>query len=818
MMKQLTTKTNSALRVDSARTERSGTPYVIGIDLGTTNSLLAIAGLQDDTSHLPAPALTQDGQSSLGSYVPVRLLKLPQRNLDGTMAEHVLFPSVVFQAAADTSRYIGMGAREAKFHYTHGRSVFYSVKRDLGTDRDPYYPRAITPDLNTPVKVTAAILRAMKEAAEDKLGRSLSDIPTVVTIPASFQSAQRRDTLTAARMAGLWVDDHSLFDEPNAALLAHMNRQRVQLRWHHEETVMVFDFGGGTCDVSVIDVSFVPSSLRVNLRSLAISRYEQLGGDDIDRHIVHTHLAERFYTISGRGHREWSLAERRHGIWSQLARSAELLKVRFCEELEKVTQMRGWDESTLKSVQVALPPQTIHTSQGDVVLQDLSMDWPTFEQIMSPFVKVDCTENSGREYYRITSIFSPVLDTLDKANLQPRDITRILLVGGSSFNPLIERALHEFFSETTIDRPMDMDFLVGEGAAVQAYCRFIIGHDILAPIVGDTIGLLTEGEQFIPLVRAGSPIPFPDDSQWMTYRQFRVPRDLMSHVDLVVCAGSAERPVHVVKLTFDRIVPRNAAVHLKIRFDGNKIFHLEAFLPEYPEVRVAESVENPLAQTPLTPLARERIELEKRLAAAQEDGALDQHVDDMVRMAEILDEMDRDESALEWVDIAIRRRGQATPEMKAIQASCHYQLGEMDSAHRIWSELADQDRSSAVMALNAAFSAPDLATREKYTRQAVTANPGDGMARFALASLLRMKGNLVSARENLDQARQLLEQQLRYWPDSPILLLYLAEVHQATGNYAQAAEFRERYQRTSKRASTVDTRNLVALTSAIARS
>ncbi|MBC8450400.1 MAG: Hsp70 family protein [Chloroflexi bacterium] len=268
-------------------------PFVVGIDLGTTNSLLAVAGLPDELRFLPPPPAAQGAQTSLGRAVPVQLLKLPQLNLDGTVAEHVLFPSVVFQAAGDGQRLVGMGAKEAKFHYTKDRSVFYSVKRDLGTDRDPYYVRAVSPDLNTPVKVTAVILRAMKEAAEAKLGRSLSDVPTIVTIPASFQSAQRRDTLRAARMAGLRVDDQGLFDEPNAALLAYMNRQRVQLRWHHEETVLVFDFGGGTCDISLINVSYAPSSFKIQLRRPAISPYEQRGGDEIEQHIVHTALAEQ---------------------------------------------------------------------------------------------------------------------------------------------------------------------------------------------------------------------------------------------------------------------------------------------------------------------------------------------------------------------------------------------------------------------------------------------------------------------------------------------------------------------------------------------
>lgn len=110
------------------------------------------------------------------------------------------------------------------------QSVFYSVKLDLGMDCEFLYPGAVTPELNNPVKVSSAILRAMKDAAEKALGRSLSGVPTVITIPASFMSPQRRDTLMAAKMAGLELGPEALFDEPVAALLGYINRRRIQQR------------------------------------------------------------------------------------------------------------------------------------------------------------------------------------------------------------------------------------------------------------------------------------------------------------------------------------------------------------------------------------------------------------------------------------------------------------------------------------------------------------------------------------------------------------------------------------------------------------
>ena len=338
---------------------RAPTQFVIGIDLGTTNSLMALAFCDGSRMMLPSILDDSGGNAAASGSVPVQLLQLPQTNLDGTTVANVLFPSVVFQAAHDSERFVGIGAREMKFRFRRGQRVFYSVKLDLGTDMDPCYPGAVSPDLDNPVKVSAEILRAMKRAAEDLLNTPLATIPTIITIPASFQSSQRRDTLIAARMAGWDVGANCLLDEPNAALLAYMNRRHVTQRWHPEETVLVFDFGGGTCDITVIDVSFNPSSGTVNLKNLAISRFERLGGDDIDRHMVHSVLKTEFYRSSGVDEREWGYGERQHSIWSQLTKLAELLKIRYCEELDKVTQSAGWRSEAVSRVSVALPSQTL---------------------------------------------------------------------------------------------------------------------------------------------------------------------------------------------------------------------------------------------------------------------------------------------------------------------------------------------------------------------------------------------------------------------------------------------------------------------------
>lgn len=750
-------------------------PFVIGIDLGTTNSLMSIASEYLENAIIDVTQESDKEDFTFPYFIPVKLIQLPQQNLDGTVASHYLFPSVVFQESPESEILAGMGAREAKYKYRRGRQVFYSVKMDLGTDREPFYPSAVSEQLNTPVKISAIILKKMKEAAEEILSQSLNDTPVVITIPASFQSPQRRDTIEAAKLAGFRIDDQCLFDEPNAALLGYMNRRRAQLRWHSEETVLVFDFGGGTCDISIIDVSFSPVQKAIHLKNLALSRFEKLGGDDIDKHMVHKWLKFIFYEVSGRQEREWPYAERQHRIWSQLAKIAELLKIRFCEELESVLQGE-WNEEKASKVVVSIPAQFVETSFGVIELPNLRLDWKTFNEIIQPFVDHQCSKNSNEEFYRVTSIFSPIKDALEKAGLRPSDITRILLAGGSSKNPIVEKEIMKYFPNANIERQKNMDYLVAEGAAVHAYLRLVYNHDILSPIAGDSIGIITEGGVFQNLIPAGSTIPFPNVNDWMTYEHFRVPRDGMDHVDLIICAGNINRPIHVIKLNFSRKISKDTTITLRLRLDGNKIFWIEAFLPDFPEINVRETIENPLGVLPMTSKERERAELENILAKAQSDQTLNTKTQEMEKLANVLLDLNLPEQALGWIEQITKRSNRSHKDALITKARAHLKLGEIETAHQIYAELSDRSPGDANLAINASLTAPDLRVKERFIRRAVDAAPSDGVCWYFFADFLLQKGAFEESRIAFEKSRDLINKALRAYPESIYYLEYLAIV------------------------------------------
>lgn len=410
---------------------------------------------------------------------------------------------------------------------------------------------------------------------------------------------------------------------------------------------------------------------------------------------------------------------------------------------------------------------------------------------MAPFLDPDGKQDQDREYYRLTSIFTPIRDALEKARLKRGNITRILLAGGSSYNPLVEKTIQDFFPEATIERPEKMDYLVAEGAALHAYWHFVIGHDLLAPIAGDTLGLLTEGGVFVPLIPAGAPIPFPKDGELMTYSLFRLPRSNMSRVDLVICAGSAARPVHLVELQFGRGIPIGTPVHLRISLDSNKIFTMEAFLPDYPETRIIERVDNPLGLLSMTSEERRRKELEKLLATAlAQEGTLDHHVDEMERLADVLLDMERSELALDWINRADRSRGANTPKSRQVRALAHYKLGEQKEAHSLYAELSNEQPAHWYFAYMASATAGDLATREFFMRRAALAAPGNGFVQYGLGRVLLDKGDHLGARDAFTRAKDAFEADRTHGIASRNTLLWLANTYEVLGEPGKAAQIK----------------------------
>lgn len=346
---------------------------VIGIDLGTTNSCVAV--IEGDT---PTVITSKEGYRTTPSVVAFTKSK-----------ELIVGDAAKRQAAVNSDRTI------------------FSIKRHMGTD----YRKKIDGKYYTPQEISAFILMKLKEDAEDFLGQPVTD--AVVTVPAYFTDAQRQATKDAGKIAGLNI--LRIINEPTSAALAYgLDNGMTQ-------KVLVYDLGGGTFDVSVIDIG--DNVIEV----LATSGDNHLGGDDFDERIVN-YLVEQFKISDG----------------INLSKDVSAMQ-RLREEAEKAKK----ELSSSVTTNINLP--FIAMSKDGPHHIDITLSRQTFNELTADLVDRTIT---------------PVENALHDAGLSKTDINMVLLVGGSTRIPAVADKVRQLMGKEP-SRNLNPDECVALGAAVQ---------------------------------------------------------------------------------------------------------------------------------------------------------------------------------------------------------------------------------------------------------------------------------------------------------------------------------------------------------------
>ena len=346
---------------------------VIGIDLGTTNSCVAV--IEGDT---PTVITNKEGYRTTPSVVAFTKSK-----------ERIVGDAAKRQAAVNSDRTI------------------FSIKRHMGTD----YRKKIDGKYYTPQEISAFILMKLKEYAEDFLGQPVTD--AVVTVPAYFTDAQRQATKDAGKIAGLNI--LRIINEPTSAALAYgLDNGMAQ-------KVLVYDLGGGTFDVSVIDIG--DNVIEV----LATSGDNHLGGDDFDERIVN-YLVEQFKLSDG----------------INLSKDVSAMQ-RLREEAEKAKK----ELSSSVTTNINLP--FIAMSKDGPHHIDITLSRQTFDELTADLVDRTIT---------------PVENALHDAGLSKTDINMVLLVGGSTRIPAVADKVRQLMGKEP-SRNLNPDECVALGAAVQ---------------------------------------------------------------------------------------------------------------------------------------------------------------------------------------------------------------------------------------------------------------------------------------------------------------------------------------------------------------
>ncbi|MCZ6477957.1 MAG: molecular chaperone DnaK [Gemmatimonadetes bacterium] len=480
---------------------------VIGIDLGTTNSVVAvmeggdpvvIPSAEGSRTTPSVVAYTKDGERLVGQVAKRQAVTNPENTV------------------ASIKRFMGRKCSEVE---SERKLVPYQIECD---SQDRVKVKVGNADKAfTPPEISAMILQKMRRTAEDYLGQEVSR--AVITVPAYFNDAQRQATKDAGKIAGLEV--LRIINEPTAAALAY------GLDKNAEEVIAVFDLGGGTYDISILELGDGVFEVK------STNGDTHLGGDDLDQRII-----------------DWLVSEFKKDQAIDLSRDPMAL-----QRLKEAAEKAKIELSSTTQTDINLP--FITADQSGPKHLNLTLTRAKFEQLVDDLIE---------------RTIEPMKKALDDAGLKSSDIDEVILVGGSTRIPKVQEVVREFFDQDP-HKGVNPDEVVGIGAAIQGG---VLAGDVkdvlLLDVIPLSLGIETLGGVMTDLITRNTTIPTKKSEVFSTAE------DNQGTVDIHVLQGERKmaqdnKTIGRFQLTGIPPAPRGVPqVEVTFDIDANGILHVSA--------------------------------------------------------------------------------------------------------------------------------------------------------------------------------------------------------------------------------------------------
>ena len=536
----------------------------VGIDFGTSTTVVSIA-------------TKENGEEKIKT-LPIKLTQILE---DGTIYQSEKLPSVI--AWYNGRLLVGEGASNLKYTLTKGKNIWFSFKMEIGEDLGAKYYNSEVGNMEgikirNPkdcVRVFFMYLNMLIKKYCQENGLS-DNIMYAVSIPASFEANQRKELMEALETNGMNISKQSLIDEPNAAFISYIldseeSEKPLLISPHYNSKVLVFDFGGGTCDISILEIG--KSTNGLYSKNVAISKFTKLGGDDVDRYITFKYILPRFFEANNVSEDDFRTKERQY-IATQLYKVSERLKILLCKKISNQMyklEIPDYIKSSSDKESISIPV-SVETKKGLLIQSEFFLSTKELVEVMSVFMKSSRIPTSIKGQEEYNNIFMPIESAIKKANVCRSEIDYVLLIGGSAQNPFIQEALKKHFDDSEILVPQDLQTHVSKGAAIHSLLMNGMNKCIIQPITSEPIFVITKDTTNKVLIPAGTTIP----CDTVVIDDLMPTKDHQEAIELPICVGNENKMLFNLKITRDGGFLTTAQVTLALEITADKLLLAKA--------------------------------------------------------------------------------------------------------------------------------------------------------------------------------------------------------------------------------------------------